>query len=669
MPNFRIRSLVLILALLGVPPLATAQSPGDPVLWPEATVGIAPGNPDLGFLNHTPAGSKGRVRAAGADLVFDDGSPARFWGANLQAYALFRTAPENIAAHARRLAALGFNLVRIHHHDSRWVTPNVFGAKAPATTRLDPEAMAMLDLWTAALRDEGIYVWLDLHVGREVTARDGIDAFDEIAGGKARADIRGFNYVSDSIRARMLEFQRAYLSHRNPHTGLRYAEDPAIIAVLITNENDLTHHFGNALLPDKGVPAHSAIYMARARDFAKAQGLPPKETWKAWTFGPSKLFLNDLERRFFQTTIADIRATGFDGLVATTNSWGGNSIAALPSLTLGTIIDVHAYGQPDELRRNPRDAAGFPDWAAAAQVAGMPLSVSEWNITGFPAGDRLAGPLRMAASAAYQGWDAPMIFGYSQRPLNGPTRPGNWSVAYDPAILAMLPAAALMYRQGHVRPAGRTFALRLSADVFYGRKITPATSTALRTLAEQGRLVVELPETPELGWLRPTRAGKDAIPVTDPDTALFEAGAGHIASDTGEIRRDFRRGLYTVDTAQSQLAAGALAGGAISLSSIRLDSDMPMAAVAVQSLDGRAIAGSHRIMISLTGRAMPVGGKNPAYRIEPLGGALRIGAPPDLTLTDGTGRPLADPGAHTVQDGTHVIDLSRLGPVRWLLLQ
>ena len=63
----------------------------------------------------------------------------------------------------------------------------------------------------------------------------------------------------------MQRFAEDYVSHLNPFTGLRYKDDPAIIALLLTNENDVTHHFGNALLPDKKVPLHNAIYMARGR--------------------------------------------------------------------------------------------------------------------------------------------------------------------------------------------------------------------------------------------------------------------------------------------------------------------------------------------------------------------------------------------------------------------
>jgi hypothetical protein len=45
--------------------------------------------------------------------------------------------------------------------------------------------------------------------------------------------------------------------------------------VLITNENDLTQHYGNALLPDKDVPRHSERYMSAAKAFASNMTCPP----------------------------------------------------------------------------------------------------------------------------------------------------------------------------------------------------------------------------------------------------------------------------------------------------------------------------------------------------------------------------------------------------------
>src|SRR5579883_1437695 len=70
----------------------------DALAWDAAPV-------DLRFLNRgdRPAGRRGSVRAVGDRLVFDDGTPARFWGANLAANALFSTPRQQIASQARRM--------------------------------------------------------------------------------------------------------------------------------------------------------------------------------------------------------------------------------------------------------------------------------------------------------------------------------------------------------------------------------------------------------------------------------------------------------------------------------------------------------------------------------------------------------------------------------------
>ena len=106
---------------------------------------------------------------------------------------------------------------------------------------------------------------------------------------------------------------------------MRYKDDPAIIAMLLTNENDVTHHFGNALLPDKKVPQHNALYMAQAEAFAVQYGLPKDKTWRSWEHGPSKLFLNDLEHRFNVSMIGHLRALGVKAPIVTTSSFGGKS--------------------------------------------------------------------------------------------------------------------------------------------------------------------------------------------------------------------------------------------------------------------------------------------------------------------------------------------------------
>ena len=242
-----------------------ATWPTDILDWPIAPWNISP--VDLSFLNaaEKPAGKRGFLRSDGDRLVFEDGTPARFWGTNLTAWALFGTDRENVKQQARRLSRARLQprspaSPRLALGESRMFSAT---ARLTDTKSLSAAMLERLDWWIKCLKDEGIYVWLDLHVRRQFKAGDGIEHFEEIAKGKPTADLKGFNYVNASIQAAMRRFAEDYVSHLNPFTGLRYKDDPAIIALLLTNENDVTHHFGNALLPDKKVPLHNAIYMAR----------------------------------------------------------------------------------------------------------------------------------------------------------------------------------------------------------------------------------------------------------------------------------------------------------------------------------------------------------------------------------------------------------------------
>ncbi len=91
--------------------------------------------------------------------MFEDGTEARFWGTNLTAGALFGTMlREDIAIQARRLSQLGFNLVRLHNHDSPWVDPNIFGkGKSRDTTTLSEDALATLDIPVIEVHISNVY--------------------------------------------------------------------------------------------------------------------------------------------------------------------------------------------------------------------------------------------------------------------------------------------------------------------------------------------------------------------------------------------------------------------------------------------------------------------------------------------------------------------------------
>ena len=584
---------------------------------------------DLSFLNHKPAGKFGFVKADGDKLVFEKGGEARFWGGNIAAYAIFAD-EDNIKIQAKRIAQLGYNLMRIHHHDSTgWVGKTVIDKSRSDSQHLDDEVMDRLDFWIKALRDEGVYVWLDLHVGR--LFKEG----DEIGGGFAEmlrrgdktkgAEGKGFCYFNERIEQLMKDFNAKYLSHVNKYTGLAYKDDPAVMGILITNENDVTNHFGNLMLADKNNPWHNKRFEARARTFAQSHGLDAGETMRTWLPGSSKLFLADVEYKWNVRMLEHLNELGVKVPVSTTQMWGGMNLCGLSPLTAGGIIDVHSYGESEALSVNPRYKDNYVAYIASGAAHGKPVAITEWNVP-YPKTDRFTAPLYVASISALQGWDAPMIYNYSQRTFQEPDRPTTWSSFMDSALTGMMPAAALLYRQGHVSGARKSYCLMTDSRNLYYQPSHPKNVASLRTLVEQSKVTIGLPDTEQLEWDKATRVSDGVEIITDLNTDFIEQGQDYVRSDTGEITRNWAKGYQLIDTPRTQAAHGWIGGERIKLKSVELNIETPKAAVAISSMDGEPIETSRRILITAIARvtASP-NGRTPMLS-EPVVGELTIKA-------------------------------------------
>ena len=167
------------------------------------------------------------------------------------------------------------------------------------------------------------------------------------------------------------------------------------------------------MLPDKNNPDHNALFTTGYKAFASEYRLPENRVFADVAAGPSKLYLNQIEHQFNETMIRSLRSLGIQVPIATTNFWGNEPIYSLPALTDGDVIDVHSYGTSEAMSTNPSFDPNYLAWIAAAQVYGKPLTITEWNVE-YPSVDRFTAPLYLASIAALQGWDAPMLYNYSQ---------------------------------------------------------------------------------------------------------------------------------------------------------------------------------------------------------------------------------------------------------------
>jgi len=151
----------------------------------------------------------------------------RVWGVNLSFGANFPT-HEDAEKVAARLAAHGVNSVRCHHMDTSNWPDGIWDAEEPG--RLSPEALDRLDYFIDQLARHGIYANLNLHVGCEHSKRLGLPATEH-----------NYDKIYNLFTPALVEAQKAYarqlLGHVNVYRRVRYADDPAVAWVEITNEN------------------------------------------------------------------------------------------------------------------------------------------------------------------------------------------------------------------------------------------------------------------------------------------------------------------------------------------------------------------------------------------------------------------------------------------------
>ena len=184
----------------------------------ESPVAAAPGEPFC-------PGSERLVVQSGQ--FSRDGKRIRLWGVNLSFGANFPT-HEDAPHVAARLAAAGVNTVRCHHMDTARWPRGLWNAKDGKT--IEPEALDRLDFFIDQLARRGICLNINLHVGRAHSEYLGLPEanrkYDKIS-----------NIFTPALIDAQKQFARKLLTHVNPYRKIRYADDPAVAIVEITNEN------------------------------------------------------------------------------------------------------------------------------------------------------------------------------------------------------------------------------------------------------------------------------------------------------------------------------------------------------------------------------------------------------------------------------------------------
>jgi hypothetical protein len=169
------------------------------------------------------------------------GKPVRFFGVNIVADAAF---PEKTLAFsiAGRLRKMGINLVRFHHMDNPWSSGSLF-EQGSDTRHLNPTTLDRLEYFLTALKTNGIYADMNLHVSRTVNRKDGVPDADSI-----QEFGKGVCFFDPQLLSLHKEYARQLLTHTNPYTGLSLVHEPGMAMVEITNENSLYSYWRSGKL-------------------------------------------------------------------------------------------------------------------------------------------------------------------------------------------------------------------------------------------------------------------------------------------------------------------------------------------------------------------------------------------------------------------------------------
>ncbi len=273
-----------LLVLLSLLLLSTAVSAQTASMFPFALppFDASQSATNVSWMNDKAAGANGFIKVQGEHFVDGKGDLVRFWGVNLNFQGAF---PSKVEAQrvAARLAKFGFNAARMHHYEGNAAPNGLWKAWGIGSNRLllpreiDPEQLDRFDYFAAELMKRGIYLDLNLHVGRKAVAADGV-----LQAGFLPDKDKGVNLYDEKLISLQEEFARTLLNHVNPYTKRAYKDEPGVCAVEVVNENSLL----GLWLEDKlgNLPELYATQLqGRWNDWLRAK-YPSNFLWRAaWT--------------------------------------------------------------------------------------------------------------------------------------------------------------------------------------------------------------------------------------------------------------------------------------------------------------------------------------------------------------------------------------------------
>ena len=560
----------------------------------------------MGFTD-APAGKYGWLRNVGGHFEFEGrpGKRVRLYGVNLCGTANFPTHAEAEMLVAR-LKRLGYNSIRLHHHDAGTVEGSNDGVT------LNVANMERFDYLLATAIREGFYLTTDLFVSRTrapiAWRHIGVDRDGDL-------DARLFKVlcaVFDPAFENWCAYARNFLSHTNPYTGRSYLDEPSLPLVSLVNEGLLLTNWGRETFECDIVRDAWKKWLLAKRTSTPGfcpnadPDLPPKMASAFSADGMAAiLFMGDMEAKMVSRMTAFLRSIGCKALI--TNNNGGWNYAPMQSASSGLdFIDTHFYvdhpkfigknwGQPSRCdNRNPVLVRNLPLCRNGfSRMAGKPFTVTEWNFAA-PGMFRGSGGMLTGAMAALQDWDGLWRFAYAASRDTIRERPGQpfsyFNLATDPLNQASDRAAICLFLRGDMEslPAGSGVSLL----------VTPASLTP-----SSGKSFPAAPSWSDVAWnmrvescLAPQDASTSHVVLREQAERQDVKRSVQSAASNTAVAFDRERGSFIINTPRT--CGGFAMEGVIAAGAIAATLGGSHATVWASSLDGKPVVSSRRILIT-----------------------------------------------------------------------
>ena len=566
------------------------------------------------FLNHKPAGKYGWLKVKNGDFVFENGESIRWFGINLVASRVFdRNTHREIDALAEKLAALGINMVRLHHLAASWQKAEpLFQNGEMNTFEFNDKALEKLDYLILALKKQGIYVTNEI-VDASLNPAD--DEIPYVRASRNGHSLKLLMMFDPEVKRYVRKWVQAFYCRPNRYTGVPLIQDPQLALLGITNEVSIAYHNGGMLrsLPEKA----RRLLEKQFNEERQERKLP----WKSFDFSlkdpDSARFLHRLLQDAFTEWRQFVRSLGYQGLFSGSN-FGENFYHHTASAGLD-FMDAHLYwgyaGYMDGVDSKIRILAGnrwsdlvkppynegnytkelFARFSLSSTLE-LPLISSEHrtSISDFQRSEyRSAGLSFFSTIHAFQEWDGFYVFA-SQG--NNADRIGHrLDVKYDTAYLATFPLCAYILRGKVLKPARETVFYSISdQDIFQKPLAVGFNHDGLFSVPERHKLRLLYPATIQGGGA----AVAGAVPFAAA-AKLPRIKSDEIGGDTGEFVRNWKKGSFRILTSKVQGVEGFFdTGERFELPDCSLQMESPFGVCFLSAGNSESIRQARRLLLT-----------------------------------------------------------------------